>query len=314
MPGISERLGSAWQAVPDQGVKALAATVSLPLRLPSADGPLDLLLMLVGSFSDPAEEQELDIRIGVHGRLLQVVSLSHDEQRDVGVHITSSMMDRGGFVELAIAILPKDGRTSSGNLMVRGLALNMAPGDAPELDAKDVCSAGLHEARVWHPARGGSSTLLADGMPLPNPEEQGSLVDFTLAGDALTSRRNGWFPPEVGGTWSEASRASVELSLPPDLFGVLKLSLEGRVYGTAWTGPARVVIMLDEGDQHEWDFPDDDYHFRSLTIYRRTNGPSKLIWTMSRRGGIAPISTGTSDDGRVLGVLVKNVRIRREQP
>jgi len=314
VPGISQRLGSAWQAVSGHGVRALAATVSLPLRLPAADGPLDLVLMLIGLFSNPEEQQELDVRIFVQGRLLQAVSLSHEEQRNVGVRIGSSMMDKGGFVELVISILPKDGRMTSGNLTILGLALNRASSDAPELDVKDVCSAGLHEAVLWHPAVGGSSMLPADGTPTPHTEQQGTLVDFTLAGDAPTSSRNGWFPPEVGGTWSEASRASVELPLPPDAAGVLKLTLEGRVYGTAWTGPARVVVLLDEGEQHEWDFPDDDYHYRSLTIYRPANGLSKLNLTMSRRGGIAPISTGTSNDGRVLGMLVKGVLIKREQP
>ncbi|NGM24389.1 hypothetical protein G3576_30680 [Roseomonas stagni] len=103
------------------------------------------------------------------------------------------------------------------------------------------------------------------------------------------------------------------LPLPRDAAGVFELSLEGRVYGTLWTGVASVLALLDESDQHEWRFTDDNFHWQSAEFYRHSKGSGKIDLTISRIGGISPKSVGAGDDERVLGVLVRRIIIKQKQ-
>lgn len=307
---IAERLGESWQPIHGQGIKALAANVNLPLRVPSGDGSLGLFFRLQQITAECDAETELEVQISVLGKILLKTSVPNGEDHEVSIRLVADMIDEGGFVDLNFWI---SGQGTSGNLLIRGLVVQKVGVDLIGPVAGFPVDIALQETMSWPLTIKVPANIDADaGSAAPN-EQHETTVDFTLGGNAVTISRNGWYAAESAGTWSDASRARVVVPLPSDAAGMLELSLEGRVYGTAWTGPASVIVLVNDTEQFEWTFIDDHFHWNSLDFYRPIKGYGNLDLTISRLKGISPKFAGAGDDERLLGVLVRKIRVRVKQ-
>ncbi|MBI0534674.1 hypothetical protein D9599_03705 [Roseomonas sp. KE2513] len=119
----------------------------------------------------------------------------------------------------------------------------------------------------------------------------------------------GWYEAEPEGRWSRAAFAEVIIPAPPGTNGVVMLELQGRVFGTAIGGPARVRLSADDGPSTEVLFGND--HFAAVRAVLRFvpagDRPRNLRLSLVRLDPVSPAEAGESGDERKIGVFARRI-------
>lgn len=135
------------------------------------------------------------------------------------------------------------------------------------------------------------------------------LVDVSLRGARPDVDLFGWYGAEPEGRWSRADCAEVVIPAPPGTNGAVMVEVQGRVFGTAVGGPARVRLSADDGTPAEVVFGND--HFATVRAVLRFipagGRPRNLRLTLTRMDPVSPAEAGESDDERKIGVFVRRI-------
>ncbi|WP_043836009.1 hypothetical protein [Muricoccus aerilatus] len=134
-------------------------------------------------------------------------------------------------------------------------------------------------------------------------------VDFSLRGARSDVDLFGWYEAEPAGRWSRAAFAEVIIPAPPGTNGVVMVELQGRVFGTAVGGPARVRLSADDGPPVEVLFEND--HFATVQAVLRFvpagDRPRNLRLSLMRMDSVSPVEAGESDDERKIGIFAGRI-------
>ncbi|NGM24390.1 glycosyltransferase [Roseomonas stagni] len=166
---VGDRLGAAWEVLPDRGIKALATTASLSLRLPSRDGTLTLSLSSQTILPAPGTNNKLDLEISSAGKLLEMVSLSNDEVRDVSIALSPSVVDTGGFINLDFSITPLEDRTTTSNFIIQKIELTDQMMDVVSRPTREINASNIAGEKMVWPARAIRSKNSISGLISPPP-------------------------------------------------------------------------------------------------------------------------------------------------
>lgn len=135
------------------------------------------------------------------------------------------------------------------------------------------------------------------------------IVDLSLRGDRPDVDLFGWYEAEPEGRWSRAAFAEVIIPAPPGTNGVVMVELQGRVFGTAVGGPARVRLSADDGPSAEVLFAND--HFATVRAVLRFvpagDRPRNLRLSLVRMDPVSPAEASESKDERKIGVFARRV-------
>jgi len=217
----------------------------------------------------------------------------------------------------------QDGRRLG--VMIMGAVLLEA--GAPEAAAREAfAAAGLGRHRPARetaqpapppttaaPAPPPESEAPAPAAPAPAPSApvQSLMLDFSQDGALGGVRLAGWYDAEPEGRWSEADAGQVHLPPPPEGAATLAIELVGRVFGTAFNGPAEVEVALDGGGAAPVTFTNDDFqrHALELDCAAPSDGQGEVALRLRRLGAVSPAEAGQGEDERRLGLLLRTLSV-----
>ena len=260
-------LGADWHLPDEEGCWSFGPTARLPLLLPGAEG--GVLVAKLEVFRPGAAEAWVEASAG-------------------GAVLACRTVAPGSRSELAIAV-PAGYRGPQGELDLT-LAVEAAPSPHGSGLGEDERPLGLRLTRLeW----------------LRDPAEPAA-HDFSEGGEVSALALEGWHAPEQEGRWSDAAGATIRLPRPPGAGDRLRLALDGRVFGTAHGGPARVDLGLDGRTAAFLAFPDDGFRSQEVSL-DCAEAEGTILLSLRRPGGVSPAEVGEGDDARRLGLLLRSL-------
>lgn len=214
-----------------------------------------------------------------------------------------------------------------GVMIIGAVLLEAGAPDAAAREAFAAAGLGRHrEARgTAQPAAPAPSAAPApppapEPAPAPAPDPppapvaapvQSLMLDFSRDGALPGVRLAGWYDPEPEGRWSEADAGEIHLPPPPEGAATLAIELVGRVFGTAFNGPAELEVALEGGASAPLTFTSDDFqrHAVELACAAPSDGMGEVALRLRRPGAISPAEAGQGDDERRLGLLLRTLSV-----
>jgi glycosyltransferase involved in cell wall biosynthesis len=146
------------------------------------------------------------------------------------------------------------------------------------------------------------------------PAPRAVTLDFSAGGDLGALALAGFHPAEPEGRWSQAAGAEIRFARPAAAAARLWIGLEGRVFGTAITGPAVLQVGVPGEPPLGLVFEDDGFGRRRLAIPAASLPPpgGEVRLRLRRPGGISPAAAGEGGDRRELGFMVKRLTLTWE--
>jgi hypothetical protein len=142
--------------------------------------------------------------------------------------------------------------------------------------------------------------------------ELGTVLDFSNALQIFPYKREGWSPPEPGGSWTEGPRASLLLRLRRNS-GDLELALEGTAFVTRKHESITIDVEANGRCVGQWHYSTNDpggmrRAIVPAAVALERRGALELAFTV--REPAAPAQFGIAGgDTRLLGLAVKTLSL-----
>lgn len=138
---------------------------------------------------------------------------------------------------------------------------------------------------------------------------QAGTLMFSEQSETLNLLDAGWYGAEPEGVWSHEEGGSFYLPLDQASDQKIRLTLLLRVYGSAVTGAANVVVSAYGVTLAHVELMHDKHYEITLELDLTVfNGMEPLI-TLVRERSISPAQGGESDDTRIIGVFLSAVKV-----
>lgn len=118
----------------------------------------------------------------------------------------------------------------------------------------------------------------------------------------------GWSEPELSGVWSQASRATLELTRPHDLAAPLWLGLELDGFAPEDGHQQRVELLANGRRLGRWSLP--ERQTTSLSALLPRGEPGSLTLEFRIEAPTRPRDRGLGEDARQLGVHLRRLEVR----
>lgn len=318
--------GAGWHPFESWGCRARASRAEL-LFAPSlaVEEPLALL---VEGFAPGTPDRSFAVRVLANDVPVAEWVFDSDALQVLHAPLPAGIAPAGGVVRITFERrgLASDGASTAG-IGVARVALALAasvvdpqcyftvpgrtsPGLAPERRRVLIERALARSAPSAAPRPAPSPAAPPPVAPPPDKEEPSAAAairhDFSAARlDAL--RLSGWYEVEREGRWSDGLMAEIRLPRPAHPARRLRLELDGRVYGTAILGPARLEVALAGGEAATLAYPDDGFRTQpvELDLAVLPDEAESAVVTLRRIDPVAPSELGEGTDARRLGLLLR---------
>jgi len=149
----------------------------------------------------------------------------------------------------------------------------------------------------------------------PRPYDPGSEIRFDADGNAGEYKLKGWSVPEPWGTWTDGYRAELSFSLQGNILGTATLTVEAGAYVRPGHPCLRVLVVCGCSVTGEWAIDTPEIVRRTLrfsdSMIARSDNNLRVAFHIVNPA--SPQELGESDDGRLLGLGFRSVRLTSEE-
>jgi hypothetical protein len=149
---------------------------------------------------------------------------------------------------------------------------------------------------------------------LPPKYQVGSVVDFGKNGNVEMFQQIGWHAPEPEGRWTAGRKSKVSLTLDDVEADAYNLRFTLRPFVAGSHARQRVSVAVNGQHVAEWELSDPHEVVKTIPLKGEAirSAEGKVSITFSMPDAVVPLSVAVSNDERVLGLFVKNLKISAE--
>lgn len=309
--------GAGWHPFESWGCRARARRSEL-LFAPSLPVEEPLALLLEG-FAPATPDRPFAVRVLANDMPVATWRCDSDALQVLHAPLPPGIAPAGATIRITFesSDLASDD-ASSGGIGVGRVALALAASVADPQRYFAVpgrTSPGLAPARrrvLIERARARRAPQPAPPKPVAEEPPAAAAVRHDFAAAKLDPLRlSGWYEVEREGRWSDGQMAEIRLPRPAHLARGLRLELDGRVYGTAVLGPARLEVALAGGEATTLAYPDDGFRTQcvELDLAVLPDAAEVAVVTLRRIDPVAPSELGEGSDARRLGLLLRALTV-----
>ncbi|GAB2921244.1 hypothetical protein GCM10027093_70070 [Paraburkholderia jirisanensis] len=138
----------------------------------------------------------------------------------------------------------------------------------------------------------------------------GDTLTFNTNGTGWNFASNGWSGPESWGSWTNGDGGILNMTLADPVQGPLMLTADGMVYVNEKHPSQRVDIVVNGTNIGSWTYTHEaPTGSRSVEIPESIARSGKLNIVFKGIDAVSPLQLGDSEDGRVLGLGIKSIRL-----